>query len=333
MAETRSSKRAGTDAALDAEVQRLGLEIVKRRQRPLLIWTGLRQEIDRACFYRVKQALRDVGELSQLDVLIHSRGGDINDAYRCLRCIRRHARAVTVIVPFIAKSAATFVAVGGDEILIGVDGELGPLDAQVADPAGSLHGVSALNEFKSLEAIRDFALQTLDLMVEHLMEKADMDIPYALDRAQQVAAEFAGPLYNQVRPRDLGRFSRHLAVGEAYALRVMTRWGYADRRREDVEKIVGYLVSGYPAHDYIIDLDEAKAIGLKARELDPVVDDLGWQLVQRPDPVIAFVPLAGGVTTQVNDGGDATKRRPESAATRRAPRMETLKEATDAERS
>ena len=53
-----------------------------------------------------------------------------------------------------AWSAATLFALGGDQILLGSLGRLGPLDAQVVDPRNPVVYMSALDGYQSVEYIR-----------------------------------------------------------------------------------------------------------------------------------------------------------------------------------
>jgi len=63
-------------------------------------------------------------------VLLHSPGGVAEAAESIVKLIRSQFRYVRFIVPDIAKSAATMLALSGDEILLDSSGELRPIDPQ-----------------------------------------------------------------------------------------------------------------------------------------------------------------------------------------------------------
>jgi len=277
----------------------------------------LNQEVDHGCAHALREKFTQVGAegLSHLDVLIQSPGGDINAAYRCIRFFRRKANTLTFLIPFWTKSAATFMALGADEILMGEEAELGPLDAQVGDGAGSRRPLSALNQFKSLEAIRTFSVETLGILTDFFESAYGMDLPYALDRAQSMTGDFSGALYSQVPPRDLGQYARHLGVAEEYARRVMSRWSYTDRSASEIDSIVRRLVFSYPAHDFNIDLDEARAIGLKAAPMDPELDRLSWELVQRAPLFDLVLPPPSTTESPAPKSTNGRRRSVEPAAT------------------
>lgn len=73
-----------------------------------------------------------------LDILIHSPGGSPEVAESIVQVIRGRFNPVRFMVPVAAKSAATMIALSGDEILMPASAELGPIDPQflLADGAG-----------------------------------------------------------------------------------------------------------------------------------------------------------------------------------------------------
>ena len=77
------------------------------------------------------QALSDITGNDSLDVLIHSPGGSPTAAESIVKLLRSKFKFVRFIVPHTAKSAATMLALSGNEILLGEAAELGPIDPQL----------------------------------------------------------------------------------------------------------------------------------------------------------------------------------------------------------
>jgi hypothetical protein len=76
--------------------------------------------------------LKSVGQVEAMDMVIVSNGGDGLTAEKMLALCRRYCTGkFRVVVPLYAKSAATLLALGADEIVMGETSELGPIDAQV----------------------------------------------------------------------------------------------------------------------------------------------------------------------------------------------------------
>ena len=75
------------------------------------------------------------GSHDAMSVLLDADGGDIAAAYKLIHLLRGVAKKVTIYVPRRAKSAATFLCLGADEIVMSEHAELGPLDVQFLDVA------------------------------------------------------------------------------------------------------------------------------------------------------------------------------------------------------
>jgi Serine dehydrogenase proteinase len=88
---------------------------------------------------------------SQLDLILHSPGGSPQAAEQMVEYLRTRFSYIRAIVPLQAKSAATMVALGCDEIVMADHSELGPIDPQILVP------VPEGNRFAPAHAIlRDF---------------------------------------------------------------------------------------------------------------------------------------------------------------------------------
>lgn len=95
------------------------------------------------CCYGVKER--------ELDLVLHSPGGSAQAAEQILEYLRTRFDYIRAIVPLQAKSAATMIALGCDEIVMGAHSELGPIDPQILVP------VPEGNRFAPAHAIlRDF---------------------------------------------------------------------------------------------------------------------------------------------------------------------------------
>src|SRR5690242_8684606 len=72
--------------------------------------------------------LREIGLVDKLDLFLYSRGGAIDVPWRIVTALRASAKDWYALIPFRANSAATLLALGADEIVLGRFGELGPID-------------------------------------------------------------------------------------------------------------------------------------------------------------------------------------------------------------
>jgi len=69
-----------------------------------------------------------------LDLVLHSPGGSAQAAEQMVNYLRTQFDYIRAIVPLQAKSAATMIALGCDEIVLGNHSELGPIDPQIFMP-------------------------------------------------------------------------------------------------------------------------------------------------------------------------------------------------------
>jgi hypothetical protein len=73
-------------------------------------------------------------EENELDLVLHSPGGSPEAAEQMINYLRTQYSYIRAIVPLQAKSAATMLALGCDEIVLGLHSELGPIDPQILVP-------------------------------------------------------------------------------------------------------------------------------------------------------------------------------------------------------
>jgi hypothetical protein len=84
----------------------------------------------------LEELLFDADPTRPMHMLLASPGGDGETAIRMVRSIQTRCSDLTVVVPDMAKSAATLLCLGADKILMGPGGDLGPVDPQFPSRGG-----------------------------------------------------------------------------------------------------------------------------------------------------------------------------------------------------
>lgn len=155
-----------------------------------------------------------------------STGGAGEPAYQISKLCKSFAKSsFKVVVPRIAKSAATLIAIGADEIHLGLLGQLGPIDPQI-------DGLPALGVSR--------ALRTIASVAEQYPGSADM---------------FAKYLRTALTVEQIGYCDRISESAVQYAERLLsTKPGLVKR----ASVIAKELVHEYKDHSFVIDLDEAQ---------------------------------------------------------------------------
>jgi|SRR5580693_8304732 hypothetical protein len=203
---------------------------------------------------------RNRGQFSNIDtleVVVHSPGGQANIAYRMARFFRAHCKHLNFIVPMSAKSAATLLCLAGQRIYLGELAELGPLDVQLTDEfERGKRPFSPLDEFKSMEFLREYGTEFLDYFTFVLTDRG-LSVKQALHESIPAVASMTAPLFAHIDPSKVGSYRRNLAEGEEYARRLLSQTG-----NPYTEELVQRLVWKYPVHDFVIDYAEAKDMGL-----------------------------------------------------------------------
>ena len=201
-----------------------------------------------------------------VNLLLDSRGGSLDSAFRTVLFLSQYANRLIVHVPRRAKSASTLIALGADEIVLSPFGELGPLDTQIDDPRNPTKTVSALDCYQSVDYVRQFGTKTLTEVLDELVAKTHSRVRLSelLETASGFAIGSIAPLLQGVSALDFGGWGRSLKIGEAYARTLLLA---KDSDADRASRIAERLVYGYTHHPRPINRAEADDIGLHATSM------------------------------------------------------------------
>jgi hypothetical protein len=212
-------------------------------------------EIDDELSNAFLSELGDATDHGPMALLLDSPGGYSDCAYRIATYFGKRTKNFTVIVPRVAKSAATLLALGAHKILLGHDAELGPLDAQIYDSEREEY-ISALDEVQTLDRLHAFSMESFDRTMFLLKGRTHMRTATLVPMVLQYAANVAKPLLEKIDAVHYTQMSRILKVAEEYARRLLLV-----RYPEEVAvRIARHLVEKYPEHGFVIDAAEAVRI-------------------------------------------------------------------------
>jgi len=159
-------------------------------------------------------------------LILLSPGGQIEPAFQISKLCKTFAlERFTVAVPRAAKSAATLLALGADEIHMSLLGELGPIDPQLGD-------LPALGVKKALETIASVSQQ------------------YPAS-----AETFARYMSRTLTIEQIGYCERAAESAVQYAERLLEKKPYLLAR---AASIANQLVYEYKHHNFVIDIEEAR---------------------------------------------------------------------------
>lgn len=169
------------------------------------------------------------GKRKKILLIVHSPGGRIEPAYLISKTLKRIAgEKFVVAVPRRAKSAATLLALGADQIHMGMISQLGPIDPQ-------LSGLPVLALGNALNHIAN--------IVGKVPKSSDMWAKYLID---------------QVPIRRLGHYERVSESAAQYAERLLN--GKQLPGGKTAAQVAQHLVQHYKDHSFVIDTEEAKEL-------------------------------------------------------------------------
>ena len=153
-------------------------EIEKKTGRPLIIYSTKLDAPREASNQIVSDDIIGFSDLTanitedKLDVFIESPGGDLAAAQRIVELLRNKFKHIRFFIPGSAFSAATMIALSGDEILMDERGVLGPIDPQI----NGIPARSILNAFDAMkEKIKEDGPKALPVYLP-LIQKYDLHI-------------------------------------------------------------------------------------------------------------------------------------------------------------
>ncbi len=201
----------------------------------------------------------------EIDLVVTSLGGSAHRAFQIVTILREKCCTLRSVVPLYAKSAATLLVLGSDEIIMGPQSELGPLDVQIESPEVEGRVISALDHIGSLEYLSGFAIE----LAFKAGLRARRDVFLGRKDSVKLGLDFAvgciQPLVSRLDPSLLTQSYRTLEVAKEYAVRLMQRRVLDESRESEQEArgIAETLVEHYKAHEFVIDREEAKQLGLR----------------------------------------------------------------------
>lgn len=176
---------------------------------------------------RIYKAASSAQKQAPILLVLHNLGGSIEAGYLISKTCKRLANDKFVVtIPRKAKSAATLLSLGADEIHMGLMSELGPIDPQFG-------GLPALGLKNALEILSELACKhpgASKMLGDYILGKLDLRI--------------------------LGYFERINESAIQYAERLLA--GKTLPAKKTPQSLADHFVNHYKDHGFVIDFDEAR---------------------------------------------------------------------------
>lgn len=192
----------------------------------------------------ISEHLAGIGPVDDLALFIYTPGGDSIAGWGLVNLLRQYCKRLKVLVPFRALSCGTLIALGADEIIMGRNGLISPVDPSVSSPFNpAAPGVQQPGVVSLLPVSVEDMIGFLDLA------RKEME----LEKEESRVAIF-NLLANKVHPLALGAVYRAREQTSSLATRLL------EIHLKDKSKaghIVKRLTQELPTHNYLIGREEA----------------------------------------------------------------------------
>jgi ATP-dependent protease ClpP protease subunit len=211
--------------------------------------------------------IRDLPKSSRIDLFLYSRGGAIEVPWRMITMLREHCNHLSVLIPYRAHSAATLIALGCDEIVMGGKAELGPIDPSLN-----------ISKDRGTAVVEQVQVEDVMSFVRFIKEVAGLT-------DQSAIADNVHILTEKLSPWTLGSIYRTHAHIRMVAQRMLScRYERVDE--QTMTRITETLAEKIYSHGHAICRDEAKDIGLPVTNPPPELESVLWQLFEKYEALL-----------------------------------------------
>jgi ribosomal protein S25 len=206
--------------------------------------------------------LQAIGSVEKLDLFVYSRGGDTHTPWPLVSVSRHFGKEFNVLVPYRAHSAATQIAMGADQIVMGPMGELTQVDPSLSSdftPANPLQAGQTL--YVSVEDLRGYFE-----FFEDSVKAPETSWPAVIDLLRE-----------KLHPLAIGQV--HRAHGSIQYI-AESLLGTHIKDEETVKRIAKAMVTELYVHSHKIKQPEADKIGLPAVPATQEEAEAMWALYE-----------------------------------------------------
>src|SRR5262245_20565723 len=117
---------------INEQLQRNAVALEKATKADVLTWHGpIQAPVDHLIRQAVEHRKRQGSKARKLTMVLQTTGGYIETAERIANTLRHHYNSVSFMIPDIAMSAGTVLAMSGNDIWMTYYSTMGPIDPQL----------------------------------------------------------------------------------------------------------------------------------------------------------------------------------------------------------
>ncbi|HDS11716.1 MAG TPA: hypothetical protein ENN77_02310 [Candidatus Wirthbacteria bacterium] len=250
-----------------ADNKDLLLDIAHQRENPLLTFFMCdKVYINEECVLPIYDQLNKIEAAanSQLDLFLYSRGGTTETPWKIVSLIREYFPKYNVLIPYRAHSAATHIALGAHEMVMGPMSEISPVDPTRMHPL--------LPKDQDGNPI-PISVQDLKHCISFLRNEAK-------DRyTAEAVAEIYTALFEYINPLALGAIEQSYRLARLISQKILETHLNPIKEAKQISHIVELLSAEYQSHAYPINREEViHDLGLNCTKPDSILWQAMWRL-------------------------------------------------------
>ncbi|WP_347988971.1 ATP-dependent Clp protease proteolytic subunit [Methylomonas sp. AM2-LC] len=250
--QVKNKKKIKQPPVLFAKTQTLIKNISNELGSPVIsYWNNPRGSVCANDVIALNALLEKLGHNETLYFFIKSDGGNGQASLRMVNLLRQYCTRLVALVPHECASAATMIAIGADQILMGPTAFLTAVDTSLN------HSLSPVDRDNARVSV---SLDELNRVVKRWQSQAGQNStnPYA-------------SIFEYIHPLVVGAVDRAESLSIMLCKEILF---YHIKDKEKALEIATTLNSKYPSHSYPILMDEAKEIGLNVGSLPRKINSM-----------------------------------------------------------
>jgi len=288
----------------------LANQVVSNRKRPMLVLfypgdLGIdERQIELLHTVLTSNQLSREHPLQELDVFIHTVGGEPTAAYRLAQVIRDFTRELVFLVPRYAYSGGTLICLAGDAIMLGAYAVLSPIDITLH--RSPVYGKRD-EQFRFLdeeEEETEIQLVAIDHFIK-VATQARIDIENEFRRRKWEMAKsdvenaMLCEMVRELGVIEIAKLYREKNITQEYARELLKSYMFKDQPLDehDMNSILRRLVVEAPAHEFPMDYHICHDVGLKVEEMSDGLSDQCSYLLKQMETMV----LNGSICDKIDE--------------------------------
>lgn len=225
----------------------------------------------------------------EIDLLIHTHGGEAHTAYRLIQLIRSYCNHLNVLVSTHAHSGGTLIAFGSDVVEMGRSATLSPIDVQIGRGKEGRFGLLSIEKY--IDFLED-ACKRYSFKNE--------------ENKAHFVTELTKELVEEVCPSRLGELFRLRSLTELHAKTLLYDYMFknSSEKEELANEIIAKFTKESPTHEFVMDYELVKQSSLRVKRMDEKIYKLSTNLID----ILTQLKRAGAICDFYGDSTD--KRKP-----------------------